>query len=153
MAMASEDEALRLLLSPLIVERTKGVERLQRAMTDGDRRTTAPIEAAIVDRLLGGGGGGGRGVAAWEARHGALLGARAVVVHPTHRTSAVDDFEAVVRDRAVRMLDEDDEYTVRIAAGNHLYNTRNFYSAIQFTYIVPEMLLHKQMRMQLQCKC
>ena len=116
-------DTLKLLESSAKIDRNKGVELLMQLLSRTDAVIGQDIELAILTLLSKAG-------VSWETKHGALMGAQAILSHPTYHLS-MTDFEAEAKGHVMQML-EDLEYRVRLAAGKNLwqsYRTRDSVSA------------------------
>lgn len=110
--MEEAADMFKLLESSAKIDRNKGIDLLKQFLGRTDVTTGQAIELAILTLLSKAG-------VSWETKHGALMGAEAILSHPTYHLS-MNDFEAKVKGHAVQML-EDIEYRVRLAAGKNLY--------------------------------
>lgn len=96
---------MKLICSSAKLERDRGVAELQRYIATLDGPGIQELEQRFLQLL-------GDSSAEWEKKHGALMGAKAVLVQQV----SSDDFASVMGERALSLLD-DGEFRVRIAAG------------------------------------
>ncbi len=96
---------MSLLSSSMKIERDRGVVELQRYLTGADDLAIRGLELEIQRQL-------DDPTATWEAKHGALMGMKAIL----QGKSCSDDFVAVSRQHTLKLL-EDAESRVRLAAG------------------------------------
>ncbi|XP_064602415.1 uncharacterized protein LOC135468221 [Liolophura sinensis] len=99
------EEILKLICSSAKLERDRGVAELQRFIATLDGPGIQELEQRFLQLL-------GDTSAEWEKKHGALMGAKAVLVLQV----SSDDFSSVMGEKAISLLD-DGEFRVRIAAG------------------------------------
>lgn len=100
------DDILKSLCSSAKLERDRGYQKLADFLKRIDLEGLFQLELEITKLL-------DDSDASWETRHGALMGAKAILVNG----NASDDFVVDLRVKTVKFLD-DSEFRVRIAAGN-----------------------------------
>ncbi|KAJ8309492.1 hypothetical protein KUTeg_014366 [Tegillarca granosa] len=102
------DEILKNLCSSVKLERDRGYQKLTDFLKRLDLEGLFQLELEIIKLL-------DDNDASWETRHGALMGAKAILING----NASDDFVVELRVKTVKFLD-DAEFRVRIAAGEVL---------------------------------
>ena len=102
------DKILKELCSSLKLERDRGFQQLVSHLQSLDEEGIYNLQLDL-SKLLN------DAESAWESKHGALMGAKAIL----ENGNVSDDFEVELRRKVMELLD-DNEFRVRIAAGKAL---------------------------------
>ena len=105
------ENVFQLLCSSQKIERDKGALELQRCLKDAPNNDLCKAVETHAQRLLD------ELATPWETKHGALTACKILLEDPKHGLS--DGFTHACKDYSLR-LSEDNEFRVRIAAGELL---------------------------------